>query len=1034
MLHVLRRCLGLLLYGLLAGSAAAQTSFPTYGVADKRPTTYAITNAMLVTAPGQAPVRGSLLVADGIVQAVGATVTVPSHATVIDAKGAWLYPGFIDAWSDYGVPALKPNNDDFFRVQQMKTKADGPGSWNQAVRPEFALANVFKTDGEAATKLRALGFTTVHSAPNDGVFRGTGLIAELGDGPVQNEVQMPQASMHLAFNKGTSTQAYPGSLMGSISLIRQTLLDAQWYAAAHAKYKANPSLPKPETNNAFEALNAQLGSKLPTFFQPVANQDILRAAKMFSEFNLPQPIYRGTHYEYELLNELAPLGAAIVLPLELPEAPDVEDPLDANATPLQALRRWEQAPANAYWLTQKNIRVAFSASGKAADAFYDHLRKTIAYGLTADKALEALTTTPAKLLGIDKEVGTLEKGKRANFILATGNLFAPGGKVLETWVAGRQYKASTTPQAEPRGTYNLQFAGKSYTLTVTGNAPKYDAEVKEGEKKLKGNLVESYGQYLLSYPADTGKQVTLLRLKGTLNGDELTGSGLDAAQVPASFTASRSAPPKADEAKPLEKVDLAKISPITFPNTSYGFAQLPAQGTVLIKGATLWTNTHDGNYTGDVLLEGGKIKAVGKSLTAPAGSATLDGTGKHLTTGIIDEHSHIAVERGVNECTHAVTAEVRIGDVLNSSATNIYRQLAGGVTTAQLLHGSCNPIGGQSGVVKLRWGQPSEAMKIAGAQGFIKFALGENVKRSSWPQGENRYPKTRMGVEQTIRDAFQRAKEYQAQWAAYNAAKDKTSLAVPRRDLQLDALVEILEGKRNITSHSYVQSEITMLIRLAEEMGFKIQTFTHILEGYKVADKMAAHGVSAMGFADWWSYKYETYEAIPYSTSLMIRAGVNAGINSDDAEMARRLNQEAAKTIKYGGLTELEAWKLVTLNPAKALKLDKQLGTLEPGKDADVVLWNDNPLSIYAKPLQTYVDGRLLFDADRDAVERKAIAAERARLANKLLQEKKNGTKTARFGLGGFDDDMFHDAKQHLCGDATDYMGVEVKTCDTCGN
>ncbi|HRC33849.1 MAG TPA: amidohydrolase family protein, partial [Bacteroidia bacterium] len=372
------------------------------------------------------------------------------------------------------------------------------------------------------------------------------------------------------------------------------------------------------------------------------------------------------------------------------------------------------------------------------------------------------------------------------------------------------------------------------------------------------------------------------------------------------------------------------------------------QKTVVIKNTTVWTNESDGNLINtDVLIKNGKIALVGKNINEP-GAEVIDGTEKHLTAGIIDEHSHIAVSGAVNECTQSVTAEVRIADVIDCEDVNIYRQLAGGVTSSHLLHGSCNPVGGQTQLIKLRYGLSSEELKFANWPGFIKFALGENVKQSN--AGDNntsRYPQTRMGVEQTYYNAFTRALDYQKAIKSFNALStaDRLKAKPVRKDLELDALAEIINGKRFITCHSYVQSEINMLMHVADSFHFQVNTFTHILEGYKVADKMKAHGAGASSFSDWWAYKYEVYEAIPYNGKILHDVGVTVAYNSDDAEMARRLNQEAAKAVKYGGVSEQEAWKFVTLNPAKLLHVDDKVGSIKVGKDADVVLWSDNPLS-----------------------------------------------------------------------------------------
>ena len=389
----------------------------------------------------------------------------------------------------------------------------------------------------------------------------------------------------------------------------------------------------------------------------------------------------------------------------------------------------------------------------------------------------------------------------------------------------------------------------------------------------------------------------------------------------------------------------------------------------------------------DVLLKSGKIAKIGKGIT-DAAARTIDGTGKYLSAGIIDEHSHIGA-LSINEGAQSVTSEVRIGDNMNPEDVNIYRQLSGGVTTSHILHGSANTIGGQTQLIKLRWGASDEGIKFGGNDPFIKFALGENVKRTT-SSNNNRYPDTRMGVEEVLTDAFDRAVDYQ------KAIKANPNT---RRDLELDAISEIMNKKRFITCHSYVQTEITYAMRAVEKFkaqgyDFNINTFTHILDGYKVADKMKVHGASVATFSDWFNYKTEVQDATSYNAAIMQKVGLNTSINSDDAEMARRLNQEAGKIVKYGGVSEEEAFKMVTLNPAKALHIENKVGSIKVGKDADVVLWSENPLSIYAKSLYTIVDGTVYFDREKDAVQRTKIANERTKLIQKMLGEKKAGAPT----------------------------------------
>ena len=407
---------------------------------------------------------------------------------------------------------------------------------------------------------------------------------------------------------------------------------------------------------------------------------------------------------------------------------------------------------------------------------------------------------------------------------------------------------------------------------------------------------------------------------------------------------------------------------------------------ILVKGATIWTATGSGVIDkGDLLVRDGKIVSVGRGLSASSGALIIDGTGRHVTPGLIDCHSHTAIDGGVNEGSNNVTAEVRIGDVLDADDIAIYRELAGGLTAANVLHGSANSIGGQNQVIKLKWGAVAEDLKFPGAPPGIKFALGENPKRSNFggPAGSDpRYPITRMGVEESIRERFNAARQYTREWSRYEKLKPKEQehKAPPRRDLQLEAIEQVLRGQRLVHSHCYRQDEILMLIRLAEEFGFRIATFQHVLEGYKVADEIARHGAGGSTFSDWWAYKMEAWDAIPFNGALMTQRGVVVSFNSDSDELARRLNTEAAKSIKYGGLAEQEALNLVTLNPARQLGIDSRVGSLAPGKDADFVIWSGHPLSVYTIAEQTWVDGVKQFDRSEDIAGRAKIEARRAEL------------------------------------------------------
>jgi imidazolonepropionase-like amidohydrolase len=438
-----------------------------------------------------------------------------------------------------------------------------------------------------------------------------------------------------------------------------------------------------------------------------------------------------------------------------------------------------------------------------------------------------------------------------------------------------------------------------------------------------------------------------------------------------------------------------------------GISSRPSQAqggsdVMLIKNATILTVTKGTIQHGSILIRNGKIAEVGANIAAPAGANVIDATGLFVMPGIIDCHSHIAIQGGVNEGSVSDSSIANILDVLNPEDPDIYRDLAGGVTVANVLHGSANAIGGQTIVIKLRWGANADGLVFQGAMPGIKFALGENPKRSNNPNipGQvRRYPESRLGVEDVIRQSFTEAVAYKKEWDEYNSAKSasKTNLIPPRRDLRLDPLVEVLEGKRYVHSHCYRADEILMLLRVSDEFHFKVRTLQHVLEGYKVAKELAAYGVGASTFSDWWSYKQEAWDAIPYNAAIMTQKGVVVSINSDDAEEAQHLNQEAAKTMKYGGLSREEAIKLVTINPAMQLGIDKRVGSIEVGKDADFAIYNHDPLSVYAVVQKSIIDGKVYFDRDKDIAMRADLAKEK----QTLMDKERPAAGGGRGGRGG---------------------------------
>jgi N-acetylglucosamine-6-phosphate deacetylase len=443
---------------------------------------------------------------------------------------------------------------------------------------------------------------------------------------------------------------------------------------------------------------------------------------------------------------------------------------------------------------------------------------------------------------------------------------------------------------------------------------------------------------------------------------------------------------KAEGEESRKKGDSQVLSTVRYPLTAAGLEAPPESPTkVLFKNATVWTSGPQGILkNSDVLVEDGIIVAVGEGLAAPEGANVVDATGMHLSPGIIDCHSHMATDSGVNESGQAITAEVRIGDFVDCNDITIYRQLAGGVTAANVLHGSANPIGGQNQVIKLRWGALPNEMKMAQAPPGIKFALGENVKRSNSMalQGPTRYPMSRMGVEQIVRDQFAAALEYEKSWIEW---KQTGRGLPPRRDLQSETILEIVRGQRWVHCHSYRQDEILAFLRVLEDYDIRVGSLQHILEGYKVAEALAAHGAMASSFSDWWAYKFEVFDAIPHNGALLHQQGVVVSFNSDDDELARHLNHEAAKAVKYGGVQPDEALKFVTLNPAKQLRIDQYVGSIEVGKQADLVLWSSSPLSTMSRCEQTWIDGRKYFDRQADITRRAKMAELRNQLVQKIL-------------------------------------------------
>ena len=1015
---------------LILPAAGQQTTEPREGLDKNPPAVFALQGATVHVNSQKTIENATILVVRQRIADVGSDafpIDIPNGAQVIDLAGKHVYPGLIDPHLDFSVEW---------------TSVSGTAYWNDNIRPQLKVSQWFDMDEIEHEDLRKSGITAGLFVPDGGVVRGQSAV--LLAAPIEREqaILAADVAQHVRLTVDRSFgRGYPNSPMGAVALARQTMLDAQWYGKAHQVAKTTSNIDRPETNSALEALQTVISGEQAIWAKTSNEIFALRADRFAREFGL-RLVLVGSGQEYRHLEEIADLPRDLIVPVNFPKPPVVSSPESASEVSLEELMHWDLAPENPAQLAKAGVKFSFTSNGlDNVGSYLKQVRKAVQRGLASATALDALTINPAKLLGLEDEIGTIEKGKLANFIVSDKTLFEEKSKITQTWVAGTQYQFEEKPLRHASGTWEIEVdsAGqmKKLLLNVTtkknkvtadfvtdSNQPKAkksDEETKdskEKDKKIKLSAASLDGTRLTgAFDSTEFGHQGIAQLSLIIDSDDNASGRIILPDGKSKKATAKKLPPEEETAAEAEEEtadkpdtepqeedantdqdtsDLDKDKPespepksasfpVNFPMGAFGRQSIPEQPeSVLITDVTIWTCAQDGKIeNGAVLFGDGEIIGVftdGQPL--PEADITIDGTGKHLTPGIIDCHSHSATDSGINESSQAITAEVRIGDFIDADSMNIYRQLAGGVTTINILHGSSNPIGGQNQVIKLRWGLLDEEMKFSQAPAGIKFALGENVKRSNVTKPSDRYPQTRMGVAEIIENAFRAAEEYRARQKSW--AETGKGLP-PRKDLELETIAEIVEGTRWIHCHSYRQDEILALIRILDDHGITIGTFQHILEGYKVAEEMAEHGAMASSFSDWWAYKYEVKDAIPHAGALMHRAGVCVSFNSDDAELARHLNQEAAKAVRYGGVSREEALKFVTLNPAKQLRIDKWVGSIESGKHADLVLWSGHPLSNLSKCEQTWVDGRRYFDLDEDIKLRKQNQKMRTALIQKVL-------------------------------------------------
>lgn len=843
---------------------------------------YLFTGARIHVAPGQVIEKGQLYIKDGKVIDVGPRVEGAQSARKIDLSGLVIHSGFLDPYVGGSKVGL----------EQSEEEQATPVSGNHPrVHDDYLVSQSLELEENSFKKFRDLGFVVVAVAPEKGIFRGQSAVYKTGTDIGENDLLLEaQAYSTLALEElgwgKLKGQNYPLSMMGCVALIRQTFLDSAWYF--EKRREVGSGTERPEFQGSLESLNEVTSNKRPLVAESTDFLGVLRMLELTKELGLANVSYVLSGEEWRGLNWISTLlsrDSKLILPLNFPSAPSLGSGFTEDDIEHDSLRTWFAAPGNPRWLEERGFPFSFTTHRlKNIAKLEERIQNALAAGLSKRAALAALTTEPARILGLSENYGTLEIGKSASFVIRDGDLFSGNTVIREVWVDGSRH-------------LDLKSLGK-------GKAPD------KKTLKVRPDIVQS------NY----------------------------------------------------------RLPPINF-------SEVYTPPAFLVRNATLWTQDERGTLANsDFLVSDGKIAELGQVSTIPKNTIEIDGSGLHITPGIVDAHSHTAVDGMVNEPGTNISAMVRMKDILDPFDHEIYLQLASGVTTVNILHGSANAIGGQSITCKWKRGSAPSELVMKGAPEGIKFALGENPKTSNWgDEHTSRYPQSRMGVIQLIRGAFLSARNYQSL---------KSQGLKPKPDLVLDALVEVLEGKRIVHCHSYRQDEILALIRTAEEIGFRVNVFQHVLEGYKVAKEIAAHGAAASTFADWWAYKVEVEDAIPYNTTLMAQAGVNVSVNSDSNDLARRLNTEAAKSVRYGGMTEVEALNMITRNGAYQLGVLDRIGTLTEGKDADFVIWSDHPLTQEAKVLATWIEGKRYFKRGAEA-KRVALLAEEKRRFTKLLNVKK---------------------------------------------
>lgn len=923
-----RNLIGLLT--LLCIAAVDRTAFAEFK------TPVAVTGVKIVTGTGTTIESGTILMDGQRIVAVGKEVTIPAHAERIDGAGLIAYPGFIDTVSHVGIPEKERTKEERDRAEDAALDArerafpETHSASRRGIRPEFRAIELYTPEEKHRESHRAQGFTSALLAPRDGIFSGTSDMISLSGEPLRQIILSTEVAQHASFTVGEPGE-YPRSLLGIFAQFRQALLDARWYAKMRKYAERHPGEgSRVPTDAALDALQPVLARSKRVFFEANSENEIRRALDLCAEFKL-EVVITGGKEAWKVVDRLKADRVPVILSLKFDEEPEYGKEKEKPEA-----KKPEAPPPDKPGEEKSKEEEKEKKESKEEDKIYEPLplRKE-------QRRLWDEQVANAKRLheaGIPFAIST-RRFKSLDEFAASVNAVLKSGLPEEALV-----RALSVGAAEILGVGDQLGTiepGRMAHLTL------WDKPLSDKKRKAKFAFVD-------------GK-------KFELDGEEKKGKDKDKKDSPESDKKDEKADKPTESAAPEDdKGPNWAIETLAdrAPKTRTG-------GNVLIRNATILPVVGPTITNGSILIRGGKIAAIGTDVAAPEGVAVVDAAGRYVMPGIIDPHSHLGID-GVNEGPLAISAEVRIVDLIDPHDVAIFRALAGGATTHHAMHGSANPIGGQNVTFKLKYERPVAEMLIPESSRTIKFALGENVTQANFFDNfGKRYPNTRMGVEAVIRSAFESARAYAGEWETFDReSKAGKDLPPPRRDLRLEALADVLAGRMFIHSHCYRSEEILRLLAVTEEYGVRVNVLHHVLEGYRIADEIARHGAGGSTFANDWAYKVEAYQAIPHNAALMTERGVNVTLNSDSASTIRYMNQEAAKCVRWGSMGENDVLKLITLNPALQLGIDSRVGSLEVGKDGDVAIFNGHPLNNFSKCVMTLVDGEVFFeDARPEPVE-----------------------------------------------------------------